>query len=122
MIRQAFTAAWNSRDPAKVAELFVADGVRRVMGQPPLVHRGKTAIADHVSDQFAALPDAILDLRSDGISSAGLTVLEWTMRGSIPGRNRRALTLHGVSVLLIERGLILEERAYVGSSQPFAVR
>lgn len=111
-------AAWNSRDPERVARMYAPDGVRHQYARPSVHLQGRREIAEGVRAIFDAFPDSRLDLRELREPGAGVAVLEWTWTGTqtgdLPGLPAQggALQLDGVSVCDLEGGLIREERVY----------
>ena len=115
---QTVLDAWNSRDPEAVAACYAPDGARVQIAFPPERIEGRAALAEHVGAIMAAWPDFVLESRSEGLTTDGHLLFEWTFRGTqqadygpIPG-NGQSLSLDGVSVVSIVDGLIDEERVY----------
>jgi hypothetical protein len=94
------------------------DGARVQIAYPPARIEGRTALAEHVGAIMAAWPDFVLETRSEGVTSDGRLLFEWTFSGTqqadcgpIPGSGQ-SLSLDGVSVASLADGLIDEERVY----------
>ena len=110
--------AWNAPTSGqKVAEAFSSDGVRIEHAKPGARLDGRQAIARHTQAYIDAVPDCVLDVR-DVHEADGITTLEWTFRGThtgdvegFPARGE-AIHLDGISVLILEAGLVKEERVY----------
>lgn len=115
---QTLTDAWNTRRPEAVARCYAPGGARVQMAFPPARIEGREALAEHVGAIKAAFPDFVLDVRSEMTANDGAAILEWTFRGTqqgdygpLPG-NGQEVSLEGVSVVVMEDGLIREERVY----------
>jgi uncharacterized protein (TIGR02246 family) len=78
----AYTAAWNTGDPAAVASFFAADGSITINGGTPWP--GRDGVAAMAAGFFADIPD--LSLRCDGIRTAGNHIVYlWTFTGTHAG-------------------------------------
>ncbi len=76
---QAYTAAWNSRQPEAVASFFAADGRITINGGPPW--QGRAGVAAMAAGFFADIPD--LTLGCDGVRTAGARVVYlWNFTGT----------------------------------------
>ena len=119
--------AWNAPTGGqKVAEAFSSDGVRIEHAKPGARLEGRQAIARHTQAYIDAVPDCVLDIR-DVHEADGITTLEWTFRGThtgdvegFPARGE-AIHLDGVSVLIMEDGLVKEERVYWDAATLFGL-
>jgi uncharacterized protein (TIGR02246 family) len=87
----AYTAAWNTGSPQKVAGFFAEDGEIAInRGEP---WRGRTGIAEMASGFFADVPD--MKLVCDGVRCAGSHVVYlWTFTGHA-AKTGKILTVHG---------------------------
>lgn len=73
-----YTAAWNSKTPAKVASFFAEDGVIIINRGDPWT--GRTRIAEMVAGFYADVPD--LSLKCDSIRvSDNHALFVWTFTG-----------------------------------------
>jgi len=91
---EAYTAAWCSQDPARVASFFAEDGVLTINAGRPSV--GREAIAASARAFMTAIPDlmVLLDaLHVDGNSAR----YEWTLIGTNtgPAGTGRPVRIHG---------------------------
>jgi uncharacterized protein (TIGR02246 family) len=74
----AYTAAWNTGSPEKVAEFFTEDGEIVINRGTPW--RGRAGVAEMAAGFFADVPD--MKLVCDGIRCAGTHVVYmWTFTG-----------------------------------------
>lgn len=78
----AYTAAWNSREPSKVARLYAEDGSLTVNDAAPAV--GREAIADVARGFMTAFPDMVLTMDSVR-TRAGTVEYHWTFVGTNTG-------------------------------------
>ncbi len=114
-----FVEAWNARDPEAIASHFAPDGVRHQFALPEARLAGREAIAQSVGAIIQAVPDAVLEVRSQSVGQDGRVTVEWTLSGThendfpgMPASGAR-LSLPGVSVYaLADDGQIVEERVY----------
>lgn len=81
-IARAYTAAWNSGDPEKVAMSFAEGGSLKVNDAAPAV--GRSAIAKVVSEYMTAFPDMEL-IMDDLREVAGCIEFHWTFVGTNDG-------------------------------------
>jgi steroid delta-isomerase-like uncharacterized protein len=116
---QEFVDAWNARDAGAVAAQFTPDGVRHQFALPEARLAGRDAIAQGVGAVIHAVPDTVLEVRSQTVGQDGSVTVEWTFSGTLqndfPGMpaNGAAVTLPGISIFrLAEDGQIIEERVY----------
>ena len=91
---EAYTAAWCSQDPARVASFFAEDGVLTINAGTPSV--GREAIAASAQSFMTAFPDltVLLDaLHVEGTSAR----YDWTLIGTNtgPGGTGRAVRVSG---------------------------
>ncbi|MCL4866980.1 MAG: SgcJ/EcaC family oxidoreductase [Gemmatimonadales bacterium] len=78
----AYTAAWNSQDPARMAAHFSADGSLTINGGTPAV--GRDAIGQAAAGYMAAFPD--MHLTMDSLQVYGnRAVYHWTFEGTNTG-------------------------------------
>lgn len=110
--------AWNGRSGKSVAEAFTPGGVRVEAAFPGARLEGREAIAAHTQTYIDAVPDCVLEIRSEARDGNGRVTVEWTYRGThqgdVPGLPARGETvaLAGVSVCEMDGELIREERVY----------
>ncbi|MGE0026721.1 MAG: ester cyclase [Thermoleophilia bacterium] len=116
---QEFVEAWNRREPEDIAAQFTPDGVRHQFALPEARLAGRDAIAQGVAATLQAVPDAVLDVRSQVDGGDGRVVVEWTFSGThendFPGMPASGATvvLPGISVYtLAPDGLIVLENVY----------
>jgi uncharacterized protein (TIGR02246 family) len=87
----AYTAAWNTGDPAAVAAFFAVDGSITINAGTPW--QGRDGVAAMAAGFFADIPD--LSLRCDGIRTAGNHVAYlWTFTGTFAA-NGKPLSVSG---------------------------
>ena len=91
MLAEAYTAAWNSGSPQRVAGYFAEDGEIVINRGTPW--RGRSGIAAMAAGFFADVPD--LKLTCDGVRLAGSHVVYlWTFTGHA-ALTKNALTVRG---------------------------
>jgi uncharacterized protein (TIGR02246 family) len=79
---EAYTAAWCSQEPARVAAFFAPDGSLTINGGVPRVGRGE--IAEAARSFMTSFPD--LRVMMDRLESAGERVeYHWTLMGTNTG-------------------------------------
>ena len=84
-LADAYTAAWNTGDPAAVASFFASDGSITINAGAPWL--GRDGVAAMAAGFFADIPD--LALRCDGVRAAGPHMLYlWTFTGSHAGSGK----------------------------------
>ena len=109
-IAEAYTAAWCSQNPAKVASFFSPSGWLAINGAPPSV--GRAAISEAARSFMTAFPD--LRVKMDRLVLAGDRVeYHWTLTGinSGPGGSGKSVRISGFeSWRLGADGLIEESR------------
>jgi uncharacterized protein (TIGR02246 family) len=87
----AYTSAWNTGSPQKVAEFFTEDGEIVINRGAPW--RGRAGIAEMAAGFFADVPD--MKLVCDGVRRAGSHVVYlWTFSGHA-SKSSNPLTIHG---------------------------
>ena len=90
-LADAYTAAWNTGSPQKVARFFADDGEIVINRSEPW--RGRSGIAEMASGFFADVPD--MKLVCDGVRCAGSHVVYlWTFTGHA-AKTGNILTVHG---------------------------
>lgn len=90
-LADAYTAAWNTGSPQKVAGFFAEAGEIVINGGEPW--RGRSAIAEMASGFFSDVPD--LKLVCDGVRCAGSHVIYlWTFTGHA-AKTGNNLSVHG---------------------------
>ena len=79
---ERYTAAWCSREPARVASFFEEDGSLTINGGEPST--GRTAIAAAAEGFMAAFPDMVVEM--DGVAGAAgiadAAIYRWTLTGT----------------------------------------
>ena len=90
----AYTAAWCSQDPSRVAAFFAPDGSLRVNDAAPAV--GRDAIAAVAQAFMTAFPDMRV-LMDDLAIEGGVLVYRWTLVGTNtgPGGTGRPVRIQG---------------------------
>jgi uncharacterized protein (TIGR02246 family) len=87
----AYTAAWNTGDPAAVAGCFASNGSITINAGTPW--QGRDGVAAMAAGFFADIPD--LALRCDGARAAGAHMLYlWTFTGTFTATSK-PLTVTG---------------------------
>src|SRR5262249_36775299 len=91
---EAYTAAWCSEDPAKVASFFEVDGSLAVNDGDPAV--GREAITSVAQGFMTDLPDMKVFL-DDLVMQEGGAVYRWTLTGTNtgPGGTGRSIRISG---------------------------
>jgi uncharacterized protein (TIGR02246 family) len=90
-LAEAYTAAWNTGSPQRVAGHFAEDGEIVINRGTPW--RGRSGIAEMAAGFFADVPD--MKLICDAVRCAGSHVVYlWTFTGHA-ARTANALTVHG---------------------------
>ncbi len=113
---QAYTDAWCSHDPARVASFFEENGSLSVNNDAPAV--GREAITAVAQGFMTALPDLQVfmdDLLLEGDSP----IYHWTLTGTNtgPGGTGRAVLISGYEEWQISAdGLIANSRGHFDSS------
>jgi steroid delta-isomerase-like uncharacterized protein len=118
---EAYTAAWNTRDPERIAAFFAEDGVYEDVtsvanGWAEPFH-GRPAIAEGIRHAYDGIPDMSIELRS--VRAAGdLVVMEWTMLGTQTGdwpglpATGRSFSVPGISSVELDDGFIRRQHDY----------
>ena len=91
---QRYTAAWCSRDAARVATFYSPHGSLTINGGPPA--QGRDAIAQAAQEFMAAFPDLQV-LMDNIIAKDDRTEYHWTLLGTNtgPGGTGRRLRISG---------------------------
>jgi nuclear transport factor 2 (NTF2) superfamily protein len=108
-----YTEAWNSRDPARVAEFFAEDGSLTFNDGEPLV--GRAAIEAAVKSRMDALPDSVLKIEAFEELGDMRFRYRWTFAGTDtgPGGTGRRVELGGYDEWEVsELGDIATSRSY----------
>ena len=112
-----YTAAWRSRDPARVASFFAANGSLKINREEP--HVGRAAIAAAAQGFFTAFPDMVV--RMDSLSrDGGRFVYRWTLTGTNtgPGGSGKSVHISGYEEWTIgPDGLILESLGHFDEAE-----
>lgn len=109
---------WSTRDSAKVAGMYTADGVRHQIALPEARLEGHDAIAGAARGLIDAVPDEVVEVTKVTEGSNGTVVVEWIFKGThtvdAPGWRAQGEAVHlvGVSVCDMQGDLIKEERVY----------
>jgi uncharacterized protein (TIGR02246 family) len=90
-LAEAYTAAWNTGSPQRVAGFFAEDG--EIVINRGVPWRGRSSIAEMAAGFFTDVPD--MRLVCDGVRCAGSHVVYlWTLTGHA-AKSANALTVHG---------------------------
>jgi nuclear transport factor 2 (NTF2) superfamily protein len=104
----AYTAAWNSQNPASVASYYAQNGVLTINGGEPAA--GRAAVEGVARDFMDAFPD--LYLINDRMEAAGERMnYHWTLSGTNtgPGGTGNRVVISGFEAWVFdEGGLILD--------------
>lgn len=98
----AYTEAWNSGDPARVAAFYASDGVLTINGGQP--NAGRAAVEAVAAGFMSAFPD--LELTNDRLEVAsGRINYHWTFRGTNtgPGGTGNAVDFSGFESWVINK-------------------
>lgn len=107
---EAYTAAWRSRDAARVASFYAEDGSLSVNDAAPAV--GRAAITAVAQGFMTAFPDMQVFLDELRLGDEG-AIYHWTLTGTNtgPGGTGRAVRISGYEVWQIGAdGLIARSR------------
>lgn len=101
-IAAQYTAAWNSQDPASVAEFFAEDGTLFVNGAPS---NGREAITELVGGFMTAFPDMKLSMDALEINPDQV-IFHWTFVGTNtgPGGTGNAVRFSGYEEWTLGKG------------------
>ncbi len=86
-----YTAAWNSQNPASVAEHFAEDGSLTVNAGEPAV--GRAAITATAQGFMTAFPDMVVTMDDVGFEGIG-AVYRWTLTGTNTGPGGTGAPVH----------------------------
>jgi uncharacterized protein (TIGR02246 family) len=115
-LAKRYTAAWCSRNPARVAAFYSPNGSLSVNGHAPAV--GRSAIGEVAQGFMAAFPD-IEVLMDDVVIEGDRAVYHWTLAGtnSGPGGTGKRVRIRGFEVWTIDvDGLISESQGHFDNS------
>ena len=113
---EAYTAAWCSQDPARVASFYAEDGSLSVNEQPPAV--GREAITAVAWGFMTDFPDLRV-LMDDLLREDNHAIYHWTLVGTNigPGGTGKQVRISGFEVWRIGAdGLIAESRGHFDSA------
>lgn len=109
---ESYTAAWSSRDAARVASFYAVDGSLSINGGAPAAGREAIrAVAQSFVTGFPDLQVFLEEVRAEGERA----VYHWTLAGTNtgPGGTGRAVRISGYEVWRLgEDGLIAESRGH----------
>ncbi len=115
-LAERYTAAWGSRDPARVAAYYSSNGSLSVNGGAPAV--GRSAITEVAQGFMTAFPD--MKVLMDSLLVQGdRAVYRWTLVGTNtgPGGTGQRVRMSGFEVWQIGvDGLIAESRGHFDSA------
>ena len=114
----AYVAALNAHDPARVAALYAEDATVEQMVQDGSHLRGRAAIQDWVASNLQGVPD--LTVTTESVIAQGKQIgWAWAYRGAytgqypgLPAGQGQPIDLHGVSLLTVRQGQIAQEDLY----------
>jgi uncharacterized protein (TIGR02246 family) len=112
-----YTAAWCSRDAARVAGLFAPGGSLTINGGTP--SSGRDAITAAARDFMTALPDMVVAL-DEVLPRGDLTVYKWTLSGTNtgPGGTGKRVRISGFEEWRFGNdGLIATSRGHFDSAE-----
>lgn len=116
VLAERYTAAWCSRDAARVADYYAPDGSLSVNGGAPAIGRG--AITEVAQGFMTAFPD--MKVVMDGVSVQGdRAVYRWTLVGTNtgPGGKGNKVRISGFEEWRIgDDGLIAESLGHFDST------
>jgi nuclear transport factor 2 (NTF2) superfamily protein len=104
-----YTAAWCSRDPARVASFFSENGSLRINEAEPST--GRAAIAEAARGFMTAFPDLVVSMDAlDSNGSGSDFTYRWTLTGTNtgPGGTGRRVRISGREEWTIGRGGLIE--------------
>ena len=107
-----YTAAWCSKDSAKVAAFYSPDGSLTVNDEAPAV--GRSAIAEVARGFMTAFPDLEV-MMDDVLVEGGGAVYHWTLAGinTGPGGTGKRIRISGFEIWKFGAdGLIAESRGH----------
>ncbi|MBT8477376.1 MAG: ester cyclase [Gemmatimonadetes bacterium] len=107
-----YTAAWSSRDAAKVASFFAEGGSLKINEGDPSV--GREAIAAAAQEFMTAFPDMVLEMDSLRVEG-GSVEYHWTFRGTNtgPGGSGKTVRFSGYEEWTIGAdGLVADSKGY----------
>lgn len=116
LVREYVTELWQNHNFDRVPE-FVADSF--TYDEPTLSEPvfGAREFLKHLRDSEAAFPDFHVRLETV-LADDDVVMAEWTFKGThrgpmngIPATGRR-VTIRGLSIVRIENGTVVEDRAY----------
>jgi hypothetical protein len=89
-----YTAAWCSRNPARVASFFAENGSLRINDGAPAI--GRAAITESARAFMTAFPDIVVAMDSL-TANENHAVYRWTLTGTNtgPGGTGKAVRIHG---------------------------
>lgn len=112
-----YTAAWCSRDPARVAAFFAEDGSLKINDGSPSI--GRAAIAAAARGFTTAFPDMVVTMDDVGVEGSK-TIYRWTLTGTNtgPAGTGRAVRMSGHEEWKIGAGgLIAESKGHFDEAE-----
>jgi uncharacterized protein (TIGR02246 family) len=107
-----YTAAWCSRNAARVASFFAENGSLQINQGPP--SKGRVEIASAAQEFMTAFPDLVVTM--DGVELRGdRAIYRWTLTGTNtgPGGTGNAVRISGYEEWQLGHdGLIAESRGH----------
>ena len=113
---EAYTAAWCSMDPARVAAHYAPDGSLTINDGPPAI--GRAAITEVARSFYVALPD--MQVYMDELVAEGDRIeFHWTFTGTNtgPGGTGNAVRVSGFEEWVIDDGLIAASRGHYDQAE-----
>lgn len=114
---EAYTAAWCSQDPDRVAACYAENGSLTVNNDPPAV--GREAIAEVARGFMTSFPDMQVFL-DDVVLQDGGPTYHWTLTGTNdgPGGTGRSVKISGHELWRIDsEGLIANSEGHFDSEE-----
>jgi predicted ester cyclase len=111
---ERYTAAWNSKDPARVASFYAATGSLTINGGAPSA--GRAAITESARAFMTDFPD--LRVIMDGLERKGQRVIfRWTLLGTNtgPGGTGRKVKISGFEDWKLGEEFIEESQGHFDS-------
>ena len=120
-VLEAWLAAWNSHDAARLGMMMRDDVVYFDAGFAGLQHGRDAALDRGVWVFLRGVPDLRWELRGEPIVGRGAVAWEWTLTGTHTGTwggirpTRQRLQLKGVSLMRVREGRVAEVASYYDS-------
>jgi len=116
-LAEAYTAAWCSQNPARVAAFYDQTGSLSVNEDPPAI--GREAITQVAQGFMTAFPDMKVEMDALHLQADGV-IYHWTLMGTNtgPGGTGRSVNISGFEVWEIgANGLIANSHGHFDSDE-----